>query len=167
MTLVSATETSARGGSLDLIFITLSSRGHSCDWSDETVTLPCQLKTGGSSMFGGNTAELIGDVGRTSVRRVFLFGAGPGLPPLSLGRLPVGPGAEVSNRGDSIGEVYWGDGYAAFPLPLDLCLVLLGLVSASSRGRFPRRGDSSTTFPRGGLAGVEDATGLNVSMGED
>jgi hypothetical protein len=51
-------------------------------------------------------------------------------------------------------------------LPFDLGLVdLVGVASVSSRRRFPRRGDSSTTFPTGGLAGVDDATGLNASIG--
>ena len=105
MTLVSATKTSTGGGSIDLIFITLSSRGFLCNWWEETVTLPCRFKIGGSPVFGGNTAELIGDVGRTPARRIFFFGRGLGLPPLSLGRLLVRPGVEASNRGDSIGEV--------------------------------------------------------------
>ena len=63
ITLVSATETSARGSGLGLILITLSSRGCLDSWSEETIKLPCRLKIGGISVIGGNTAELIGDVG--------------------------------------------------------------------------------------------------------
>ena len=67
-----------------------------------------------------------------------------------------------------MGEVCTGSGSTALPLPFDLGLVgLVGLGSALSRRRFPRRGDSSAAFPGGGLAGVDDATGLNVSIGED
>jgi len=50
-------------------------------------------------------------------------------------------------------------------LPFDFGLE--GLGSVLSRRRFPRSGDSSTTLAPGGLAGVDDATGLNASMGED
>ena len=71
----------------------------------------------------------------------------------------------MSNRGDSTGEVCTGPGPTALSLPLDFGLE--GLASDLSRRRFPRRGDSSTTLVVGGLAGVDDATGLNVSMGED
>jgi len=74
ITLVSATEVSAGGGSLGLIFITLSSRGFLNSWAEETVKLPCRLGMGGSSLLGGNTAELIGDVGTTKERRILLFG---------------------------------------------------------------------------------------------
>jgi hypothetical protein len=74
ITLVSATETSAGGGSLDLTFITLSSRGFLNNWSEETVKLSCRLKIGGSLVFGGNTAELIGDVGTTPERRILCLG---------------------------------------------------------------------------------------------
>ena len=74
MTLVSATETSAGGSGLGLILITLSSRVFLDSWSEETVKLPCRFKIGGSSVFGGNTAELIGDVGTTWERRVLLLG---------------------------------------------------------------------------------------------
>jgi len=63
ITLVSATATSAGGSGLGLILITLSSRGFLDSWSEETVKLPWRLKIGGSSVIGGNTAELIGDVG--------------------------------------------------------------------------------------------------------
>lgn len=74
ITLVSATEISAGGRSLGLVLITLLSRGLLNNWPEETVKLPCRLKMGGSSVFGGNTAELIGDVGMTPERRVLLFG---------------------------------------------------------------------------------------------
>ena len=74
ITLVSATGTSAGEGNLCIIFITLSSRGFLNNWSEETVKLPCRLKMGGSSVFGGNTAELIGDVGVARGRIVLLFG---------------------------------------------------------------------------------------------
>lgn len=73
ITLVSATVTSA-GGSLVLILITLSSRGFLGNWPEETIKLPCRLKIGGGSVFGGNTAELIGDVGITPERGALLLG---------------------------------------------------------------------------------------------
>lgn len=168
ITLVSATDISTGGGSLGLIFNTLSSRGFLNSWPEETVKLPCRLKMGGSSLLGGNTAELIGDVGTTRERRALLFGWGLGLPPLSLGRLFVRIREEVSKRGDSMGEVCTGAGFTGPHLSFDFGLVdFVGLASASSRRRFPRRGDSSTTFPTGGFAGVDDATGLNASIGED
>jgi len=67
-----------------------------------------------------------------------------------------------------MGEVCTGAGSTGLSLPFDLGLVdLVRLPSVSSRRCFPRRGDSSTTLPAGGLAGVDDATGLNASMGED
>ena len=64
-----------------------------------------------------------------------------------------------------MGEVCTGLGSNASFLSFDLCLV--GLASVLSRRLFPRRGDSSVTSPAGGLAGVDDATGLNASTGED
>lgn len=168
MTLVSATETSPGGGILNFILITPSSRSFSCNWPEETVMLPCRPKLDGSLVFGGYTAELMGDVGRTPLRRILFFGGGLGLPPLSLGRLLVRPGIEVSNLGDSIGEVGSGARSTILPLPFDFSLVdLVGPASASLCRRFPRSGDSSTGVPGGGLAGVEDATGLKVSIGED
>lgn len=119
-------------------------------------------------MFGGNTAELIGEVGRTPARRALFFGGGLGLLSLSLGRLLVRPRVEVSNRGDSIGEVCSEARSTALPLPFDLGFVdLVGLGSTSPCRRFPRRGDWSKTLPGGGFAGAEDATGLKVSIGED
>lgn len=167
ITLVSATETSAGGGP-ELILITLSSRGLLNNWWEVTVKPSCRPKIGGSWVVGGKTAELIGDVGMAPERRALLFGWGPGLPPLSRGRLPVRVGGEVSNRGDSMGEVCTGSGLTTLPLPFDFGLVdLVGLASTLSRRRFPRRGDSSAGFPGGGLAGVDDATGLNASIGED
>lgn len=96
MILVSLTKTSAGGGALDLIAITLSSRGFLCSWLEEPISLPGRPKMGGSLVFGGNTDELIGDVGRASVRRVFFFGGGPGLPSLSLDRLIDRLGVELS-----------------------------------------------------------------------
>lgn len=62
-------------------------------------------------------------------------------------------------------------GSTALLFPFDFGLVglvgLVGLAPVSSRRRFPRRGDSSTALPVCGLAGVDDATGLNASIGED
>ena len=171
ITLASATETSAGGGSLCLIFIGLSSCGFLNNRPEETVKLPCRFKVGGSSVLGGNTAELIGDVGTTQERRVLVFGSELKVPSLCRGRLFVRVGAEVSNLGDSIGEVCTGAGSTGFPLPFDLGLEdLVGPASVSSvasRRRFPRRGDSSPTLPSVGLAGVDEATGLNASIGED
>ena len=162
-----ATVSSAGGGSLDLIFITLSPLGL-LNWPEETVRLPCRCNIGGSWVLGGNTAELTGDVGMAEGRRVLRFGWGLGLRLLSLGRLFIRVGAEVPNRGDSIGEVCTGAGSAGMPLPFDLGLAgPLGLTPVSPHRRFPRRGDSSATFLTGGLAGVDDATGPNASIGED
>ena len=65
-------------------------------------------------------------------------------------------------------EVRTVSGSTALLLPFDFGLVgLVGLAPVSSRRRFPRRGDSSTTLAVCGLAGVDDATGLNASIGED
>ena len=67
-----------------------------------------------------------------------------------------------------MGEVCTGAGSTGMRLSFDPGFVdFVGLASVSSRRRFPRRSDSSTTFPTGGLAGVDDATGLNAPTGED
>jgi len=72
------------------------------------------------------------------------------------------------DRWDSMGEVCTCPRSTVLFLPFDFGLVdLVGLESVSSRRRFPRRGDSSTALLVGGFAGVDDATGLNASIGED
>jgi hypothetical protein len=112
ITLVSATEISAGGGSLDLIFITLSSRGFLNSWPEETSSCPVDSRRAVVQFWWEysrvdwgcrNNARTQGFALREEDFRAF-------------SRTLVCPtGAEASKRGDSMGEVCTGAGSIGLP----------------------------------------------------